>query len=372
MNSIKALVFLLVVSALLNLALARTAQAQENWEARGEGVETLQLDEQIAYRFVRGYLDGSRKDFKNGIIEFELNATHERAFFYVYFRKQSDAESEVVYIRTHKPNAPDTLQYSPVYQGKSAWQIYHGERGTAPASLPRDTWVKVKLAVLGDRLSVWVGENTEPNIKDMALTGIDKPGSISFRGFIPRGSLANHTAMVRNIKIQRLESMERTSSTELGLEEDAITHFSVSPAFEVNSKSSPQIPDNILNKDWQTVAADHHGVIELLKHRTIPEGTRQWAVAADVVLNVQAATQCQVDFGFSDAITLLLNDKPVFFADASYRYSDNRQQGVMHAQQMTVFLDLKAGENKLRTIIADSFGGWGLQARTVNCKGVTH
>lgn len=370
MNPYNQLVNILLVITFLILAFVHISVAADEWQARGDGVKILSDDDQLIYRLERGYLDGVSKNFKNGIIEFELNVSHERAFFYVYFRKQSAAESEVVYIRTHKSDAPDTLQYSPVYQGRSAWQLYHGDRGTAPATLPLNEWVKVKLHVVGNQLSIWMGDNAEANIKDMALTGIDKPGSISFRGFIPRGSKVEHSGMIRNINIQRAADSEPELQTRLTLDEGVVAQYKVSPAFEVENKVSPQIPQNILDQEWNSLAVNSYGELELLKHRIIPRGARSWAVAADATLIAQESTQCQMDLGFSDAITLILNRKPVIVLDASYRYSDRRQQGLMHAQQASVFLDLKAGANTVQAIVADSFGGWGLQARLVNCQGV--
>lgn len=361
---------IILPSLFLSLLLISNVHAEQEWKIRSAGVEKLGSDKNTVYRFERGYLDGTHSDFKNGIIEFELKPTHERAFFYVYFRKQSLTESEEVYIRTHKSNAPDTIQYSPLYQGKSAWQLYHGINGTASATLPINEWVKVKLQVIGNKLSMWVGNNPEPNIKDMKLTRSDKAGSISFRSFIPRGSAAKHTAMMRNISVQHLPNNDTVIKNDTVLDPSIISEYKVSPAFDVLAKSSREIPQEVLSQEWNTVATNAQGVLELLKHRTIPNGTRTWAVAADIILDAKRATLCQVDIGFSDAISLLLNGKPALFLDASYRYNANRQEGVMHAKQASVFLDLKAGKSTLRAIVADSFGGWGLQAQLIDCEDV--
>lgn len=359
--------FSLVLSQLFFISIAH---AEQVWKIRSEGVEKLGSEDKTFYRFERGYLDSTSSNFKNGIIEFELKPTQERAFFYVYFRKQSAKESEQIYIRTHKSNAPDTIQYSPVYQGKSAWQLYHGEYGTATATLPTNDWVKVKLQVIGNKLTMWVGDNTEPNIKDMILRRSDEAGSISFRSFIPRGSAAKHAASLRNISVQHLPSsgtlIENNAEDNLSF----VSAYKVSPAFEVLTKSSRQIPQEILEQEWNFVKTNAQGVLELLPNRTIPDGIRTWAVAADLTLEANTPTQCQIDLGFSDAINLILNGKPIFFADASYRYNTNRQEGLLHSKQISIFLALKAGQNDLRAIVADSFGGWGLQAQLIDCENV--
>lgn len=371
MKSSSKLIYLVYLFIFLCLPFGISSHAAEQWKPRGSGVEKAHDYEKPTYRFIQGYLDNSEANFKNGIIEFELKPSSERAFFYVYFRKQSGAESEVVYIRNHKSNAPDTIQYSPVYQGKSAWQLYHGQAGTASASLPKDDWVNVKLRIKGNQFSMWVGDNPEPNIKNMKLTGNDKAGGISFRGFIPRGSKAEQTGLIRNINIQHLPEEESVVRAIVPALSGSITSFKVSPAFEVTNKASTQIPLEILNQNWMPLKTDSHGKLELLKHRKIPKGVRIWAVAADTTLRAQTPTQCQLNIGFSDAMTLMLNNEKQIFSDASYRYSDRRQQGVMHASQVSVFLNLNEGDNALRAIVADSFGGWGFQARMIDCEGVS-
>lgn len=370
MRLFKSIHFLLLTMLSFLIASNCFAQANENWNVRGEGVEKFGIGDATSYRFTRGFLDGSGTSFKNGIIEFELKPNQERAFFYIYFRKQSETESEVVYIRTHKSNAPDTVQYSPVYQGKSAWQLYYANRGTASATLPADAWTKIRMQVVGKRLSMWVGENPEPVIKEMALNGIDKAGGISFRGNIPRGSAAKHTAMLRNIRIEHLGADDFQSDLAVPTNPGAILTYKVSPAFAVASKTSVQIPKDILNQEWSAVSTNAYGVLELLRHRIIPKGTRAWAVVADARIVAERATQCQVDLGFSDTITLSLNGKKALFVDASYRYRENRQEGLMHSKQVSVFLNLKAGSNHIRAVVADSFGGWGLQTQLIDCSGV--
>jgi hypothetical protein len=98
---------------------------------------------------------------------------------------------------------------------------------------------------------------------------------------------------------------------------------------------------------------------------------RTWAVASDIQLNSEHAQTCLLNVGFSDTLTLYLNGQVLVFADASYRYSKNRQEGLLHSKQLSVLLPLNKGANRLRAIVADSFGGWGLQASLPECNGIT-
>lgn len=340
---------------------------EDNWQFTQEGVNVVEKDKQPAFHFTRGKATYKGVKFQDGIIEFDMYSAAGRSFVYVYFRENSDQGSEVVYLRTHKSNAPDTIQYAPVYQGRSAWQLYHGKKGTATGYLPANTWQHVKLHISGNELTVWIGDDPNPVMDKVRLARPSTIGTITFRGNIPPVCQAKYSAYIRNIQITPALIESLGSQAEQPADDTMLRTFLVSPAFE--SKKTPffKLPDPIANQSWQPVSANTDGLVELLRWRKIPAGVRSWAAAADVMLTSPTSQTCTIKLGFSDAITLKLNGHPIVHADASYRYSENRQEGLLHGEQLTVFLPLQAGENKLRMIIADSFGGWGLKANLIDC-----
>ena len=74
--------------------------------------------------------------FLDGTIEFDLAVSGYRAFAYILFRMQDVGEYEEIYLRPHKSNLPDAVQYAPVFRGASNWQLYHGLGSTAAAEIP--------------------------------------------------------------------------------------------------------------------------------------------------------------------------------------------------------------------------------------------
>ena len=337
-----------------------------------DGASIVDFDDQKAILLTRGKLTNTDLDFHEGIIEFDMYSEGERSFVYVYFREQSSALSEVLYLRTHKSNSPDTLQYSPVIQRRSAWQLYHGKKGTAAANLPAKTWVRVKLEIKGSLLSVWVGDNLDPVMHEILLTGITSSGGISFRGNIPPVSDANYSAYIRNIQITpKTYAHERTSEAVFADEGTIpIQRVWMSPIFAADKSPIVALPEEARAEDWRLVHAQYDNVFELLRWREIPTDVRSWAAAMNFTLDSPTEQLCELMLGYSDAITLHVNGLPTAFANASYRYADNRQQGVLHADQMRVFVPLKAGKNTVQAIVADSFGGWGFQATMKGCDGV--
>ena len=360
---------------LLSVSHVNQVNAEQNlstaaWQVSEKGVIIETVAGHQAFRLDAGELTAKDTLMQDGVIEFDMFSSGERAFFYVYFRQQSKQDSEVVYIRTHKSKAPDTIQYAPVFQGRSAWQIYHGKTGTASAYIPAEQWVHVKLKIHGQFVSIWVGDNVEPVVKNMPLSRTAKSGSITIRGNIPRQSAASYSAYVRNIHITPT-TPAITEDTLPIYENTQLTQFSVSQVFAADKSAILNIPEAIIDKAWTTIPLQPDGKLEFLRWRSIPKGIRTWAVVADIQLNSEQAQACLLEVGFSDTLTLYLNNQALVYADASYRYSENRQEGLLHDKQLTVFLPLKKGANQLRAIVADSFGGWGLLASLSECTGIT-
>ena len=61
--------------------------------------------------------------FKNGTIEVDVYANTARSFAGITFRKQNN-NMEEVYMRMHKSNQVDAIQYTPIFNNESNWQLY--------------------------------------------------------------------------------------------------------------------------------------------------------------------------------------------------------------------------------------------------------
>lgn len=362
---LKIYVWLLIISPV-----SVSGQFSEDWKLSAEGASFVEKDNREILYLTRGSAENVTLNFENGTIEFDLKVSSERAFAYVYFRQKSRQESEVVYFRTHKSNAPDTIQYAPVYQGSSAWQIYHHDKGTASAYLPDNQWTRVKLKIDNNTLSIWVGDQTEPVMNNVRLTGPKGAGKVSLRGFIPRASHASYSAYFRNVVVKPTTRAAPLAVSENGLASNVLGQFLFSPAFEAKKEPTNTLPEAINQARWQSLDPGDDGVYELLRWIEIPGKIRQWAAAGDTLLISPRNQTCALNLGFSDTLTLLLNDEPLLFSDASYRYAENRQEGLLHDKQITVYLSLVEGENRLRAVVGDSFGGWGLTASLSGCQDV--
>ena len=328
-----------------------------------DGEDILRIDGGTAY------LD--RADFRDGTIEFDVLATGDRAFVYLKSRGRSDEEYEDLYFRPHKSGLPDAVQYAPVVQGRSAWQLYHGERGTAAGVFPAGTWTAVRAEFSGDRMAVWLGNDAEPVMTVAHLGHEPARGWLALGGFAPAGSNAEFAAKFRRFRVTHAESSAANRVDTPLVDSNQLTAWRVSPAFDAPSPGPLlNVPSALSNVEWSRPPLQRDGVFEFLRSRQVPPDSRHWAVAADTTLRAERETTCVVSFGYSDEITLIVNGTPLVYQDSSYRFMSPRQDGVMHADQLRAFLPLRRGDNQLRAIVADRFGGWGLSARLLSCEGV--
>ncbi|MFC3092891.1 DUF1080 domain-containing protein [Alteromonas sediminis] len=336
------------------------------WTFSELGAEVLESENQSWVKMTSGQISSVFDQFLNGTIEFEFKHEGKRAFAFVYFR-QGNGKSETVYFRTHKSNAPDAVQYSPEFQDRSAWQIYHGDKGTTAQSLPENTWIKVKLRIINNRLDMWINDQKEPAFEGLLLTGDRQPGKISLRGLIPNGSTASYSAIFKNIKVIHKKISNEQIDEKINQHNSRLEKVNLSQISASTKEPMIQIPDAIRNGKWTQVTAQDDGIFEFLRHRAIPQGLRSYSVVAQVFLDSAKPQTCVLHLGYSDAISVLLNEQIIAHSDASFRYANNRQQGVLHDRQLTIFLPIKKGSNTLQMVVSDSFGGWGLKPTLEDC-----
>ena len=342
----------------------------DNWKFANDDIAVTTIAGKKAIKIKSGRAQLEDVLFEDGTIEFDVYLSGERAFAYLYFRGQSKSDVEAFYIRTHKHNSPDALQYAPVFQRRSAWQLYHGDKGTAAAGLPANQWIKIKIELQGQKATFWIGENPKPAMVVNQLGHSPKAGWLAFRGFVPKNSPAPFSAYFSSLKITP-ETHKNTVAEVKPLPDGQLTNWRVSPAFDSKAGAVTKVPAEISAQKWSRPSMEDDGSFEFLRSRMIAQGVRHWTVAADTVLMSPKAQVCEVHLGFSDELTLSVNGQLIVYQDASYRFGFRRQDGVMHPEQLIAYVPLQLGKNTLRAIVADKFGGWGLVARMQNCSGVT-
>jgi len=359
---------LLAAPGLLAAETQPVSFAGGEWELSGADGKVETFLGQSALRIRTGRAVRRDVSFEDGTIEFDLALTPHRAFAYLQFRVQGDGEYEDIYFRSHKSGLPDAVQYTPVYQGASSWQLYHGKGHTAAAPLPQDVWIHVKVVVKGQQAAVFVGETDEPQMVVPRLARKAAPGQVALRGFLPGGRPAGvYTTSFANFVVRPGEvtfDFSALPPAEDSAPPGVVTHWSLSPAFAPPEGALRELPAGLMESDsWKVVQAEPSGLLPLLRDVPVPEGSRRPGVLARIVVRAAEAGTRRFDFGYSDQVSVFLNGTLLFSGDNGYSFNFPRRQGLITLDQNALYLPLHAGENELVLAVAEVFGGWGLMGR---------
>lgn len=370
--------------ALLLLLSAAPATAQERplpfdkgWTLDGDRTAVVTADGRQVLQVETGF--GHRRDVElmDGTIDFDVQVTNRRSFVYVYFRVAGDGEREEFYLRPHKSALPDAVQYAPVWQNRSAWQLHHGPGGTAAVAFVPGQWTHVRVAVQGRRAALFVGDMTTPALVS-TLAREPRAGYISLGGFLPagvagEGPIARFSNVVvrPDVAFDFAKAAAPAGSAAAEPAGTVIRAWSVSTAFVPKEQALPSIPGADVSGAFTTLETEPDGLLELHRHVKIPPGSKVWAAVASVNVRAAQAGTYPLDLGFSDVATVYVNGTPVFRGDATYSFDRPRREGLIGYDQARLYLPLRAGDNQVSVVVSDVFGGWGIMGRFVGAPALT-
>jgi len=147
----------------------------ERWEIDAAEHELVDHLGQQALRLHGGSALLPDMNIRNGLVEFDIAVSQERGFAGLIFRQQDDTNFEHFYIRPHQSGNPDANQYTPVFNGVSGWQLYHGAGYGAPVEYRYNEWMHVKIIFAGSKAKVYI-DSDEPvldidNLKREEMNG---------------------------------------------------------------------------------------------------------------------------------------------------------------------------------------------------------
>jgi hypothetical protein len=343
------------------------------WALSGDGTRIEEYRGTTSIRLRTGRAIRRDVSLQDGTIEFDMAVTPHRSFVYLQFRMQGDEDHEEIYFRPHKSSLPDAIQYAPVWHGESSWQLYHGKGGTAPVSFTRDEWIHVRIVLSGQRADLFVGEGATPELV-MRLAREAAPGYIALRSFVPAGGAPEGVTaatfanvVVRSGHVPYDFGPPPRDSTLPGL----ATRWQISPAFAVEPGAVTRLPDSLLatRARWASIPVEPNGIAIIGRHVKRP--ARQAATIARLVLRASSDGLQRMDLGYSDYVTVFVNGRPLFAADAHFSFDEPRQEGVIGLFQSMVWLPLVRGDNEILLAVADGFGGWGLTGRLEPTAGIS-
>jgi hypothetical protein len=379
----------LIASVLFSSALAAQTATERplpfsdrTWELQGERTTIAREGERDVLQVETG--TGRRRDvrFEDGTIDFDVQLTSRRSFVYVEFRAVGDGECEEVYLRPHKSSLPDAVQYAPVWQGRSSWQLYHGPGGTAAISFEPGAWTHVRVIFEGRRAALFVKNMEKPALIVPHLARDPKPGYIGLRGFLPAdvpgaGPIARFANLVVRpgpVAFDFKAALATAAAPAREAPAESVTlvrSWAVSQSFVPENADVFALPAAAVTGEFRKIDAEPGGLLELHRHVPVPKNSRVTAGVARVRIHAAAAGTYAFDLGFSDIATVFLNGRPIFRGDASYSFDRPRREGLIGYDQARLYLPLASGNNDLSILVSDVFGGWGIMGRFLGAQGLT-
>jgi len=334
------------------------------WQLSEKGANFVEHMGRPSIRINRGAAILKDTTFKNGIIEYDISMKELRGFAGVYFRENGQ-NSEYFYLRSHQSGNPDANQYVPKINGVSAWQIYYGERYAVPTTYNYGGWIRVKLAIKGNKMDVYIDSDTP-------VLHVDNLDFGTSEGRIRLGG-ALQDFHYSNIKITHTDDIELvgTAPTLKPLDEGIITSFDVATRVLEGALVEGKITldaAHLADQKWQRLNIGETGTANLSK---IGTRTREMnTLLVRLMLTAENAQAFPFKYGFSDRITVFLNGQAIAHGDDTYQTRDYRFLGTVGLYD-TVFLPLKAGENTLIFAVTEGFGGWAFKAQVAKTDGVS-
>jgi hypothetical protein len=289
-------------------------------------------------------------ELADGWVELELAVGSERAFHGLIWRAADERNYESFFVRPHQVGNPDAVQYTPVTNGISSWQLYHHDGFWAPLRFPIGEWFRIRVDFAGRRAEVRVGD----------LSTVDLVCSLKTPQ--PSGRIG---VLVGGPDVH-LGELAYGDSTEIDPEPPA---FEPTPgalrAWEVSEAFAEAELDGAGTdgRSWTPIEAEPGGLLDLARVQGI-DGGRNTAFARTTISAEQAGTKA-LELGFSDRALVSLNGVPLYRGDDTYRSRDYRFLGSIGWYD-TLYLPLEQGDNELVVAVSEDFGGWGVQARLLD------
>jgi hypothetical protein len=338
---------------------ADTPFAASRWSIVDPGARTVPYLGRPSLFIDNGVALLKTPSFADGTIEVDIAMHGHPSFAGIAFRAESENDYELVYVRPHLSRQPDALQYTPVFHGSEGWQLYNGKGFTAPAELPANRWVHLRLVVSGYSARLFVDNASEPQL---VVTDLKRPwtrGQIGLWSRFGGVTFSNFTFTAADTTAPAAPAPP-SSSPQL------LMDWELSPAWETASVSDDRLPP--ATTMWSPVRAEASGLVNIARFRPSVRTPANASKSRDLVFARTVVSSAQprharLVFGYSDGVHVFLNGRLLFAGDSSFRSRDPAFLGVASLGPDALYIDLAPGRNELVFAVTENFGGWGFLAR---------
>ncbi len=303
----------------------------------------------------------------NGVIEFDMAFSEVRTFTGCVWRIQDANNYEEFYVRPHLNRKADAGQYTPVFNGMSAWQLYGGEGYWANIEFKYDAWNHVKIVISGDRGEVYFNDMEKPVVVFHEQKHKPLAGKIGLK--------ANNRAPTwfSNFRYTSIDAPKLMGEpvARRKPEKETITAWQISSRFGENDLENVVKLSDAEKKSlqWQSLKVEDAGVANFSRLHARGQADQN-TVFARLVIDSEKDQVKKIHFGYSDRVKVFVNDHAVYSGSNDYVSRDYRYLGTIGYFD-SVYLPLRQGKNEVWFAVSENFGGWGIMAKLDSLDGVT-
>lgn len=300
-------------------------------------------------------------ELTDGTVELDLAVDRHRSFHGLTWR-QRGTTYESFFVRPHQVGNPDAVQYTPVFNDVSAWQLYHGPGYWAPVSFPIERWFRLRVAFAGTRGEAYIDDMDQPALVFGRLKVPVSAGLIGIMVGGPGLHVARFAYDDRSPVLRGAAPRQRRLP-------GSIPGWWVSDPFTESVALTGKRVDELFNgRSWTRLESEPSGLANLA--RVQPLIGRRNTVLVRTTIRCEEPAERALEIGFSDRAKVFLNGRPLFGGNDTYRTRDYRFLGSIGLWD-TLYLPLLAGDNELVMAVSETFGGWGVMARFPDPTGIS-
>lgn len=324
---------------------------------------------------------------RDGTIDVDIPMPDGRGtqFAGIAFRMASTADYEIVYFQSSTDGARWAMvQYQPVYEGETTWQLYQGAGYETPLPMHGDLLARrgpmhVRLVIVGRRADLYVDSMTTPVLRVRELKRAPVAGGVGVWAISPDSAASRFEAFTARTGVETPPVPAPPETAPAGqLMQWRVSARMPSP----DGVTAPRELTPALRAAADTgslVSAERSGLVNLTAALGNPAGRQQVNVfggagygmaVARVTLVSEREQTVRLRFGYSDGVGIFLDGRSLFAGRNDY---DSRYRGyiaTMSRDADAVDLPLHAGRNELVFIVTDKAFGWGFAARLEEPSGV--
>jgi hypothetical protein len=302
-----------------------------------QGFEALNMNKVGAAVFLRDDIQLS---------SFRLQAfvaiPEEVGFIGLIFGARDSSNYELIYLSPGNAEGTGEIQYDPVMNGSTTWQIYNGPNYLTHTPYIAGEWVQFTIDVHQHSATVYVGPTLVPQLVIKNLQHGSVEGRIGFWGYLP--------GYIRDLSIEELPSPlpaneERAQSNDEGFVTDWLV-------------SDPYLTGLHINENnWTKAVVEENGTLNINR---LYVSTKDLSVQVKSSVTVLEDIQAIVSFGFSDELRLWINEQEVYHGIWMWNPPDH--DGRIRPDHVSIPITWKAGKNEIRAEITsrETIFGWGL------------